>query len=127
MRIINSDKRPKTIFCDIDGTLVKHAPPHIASKPDHKLIILEGVLDKLLEWERNGYNIILTTGRKESLRSITEKQLAEVGIFYDQLIMGIGGGVRYLINDSKPDGEGTAWAISVERDKGFKGSHFDLI
>jgi ribonucleotide monophosphatase NagD (HAD superfamily) len=121
------DTRPKTIFCDIDGTLVKHAPPHIASKPDHKMELLEGTLERLLEWDKKGYNIILTTGRKESLRAVTEKQLSEVGIFYDQLVMGIGGGTRYLINDCKPDGAVTVWAINIERDKGLTGSNIDLI
>ena len=82
------DIRPKTIFCDIDGTLVTHAKPTIAQLPTHKLNLLEGTLEKLLEWDKLGYNIILTTGRKESLRKITEKQLEEAGIFYDQLIMG---------------------------------------
>jgi hypothetical protein len=34
--------------------------------------LLEGTIEKLLEWDKKGYNIILTTGRKESLSSITE-------------------------------------------------------
>ncbi len=114
------DTRPKTIFCDIDGTLVKHAPPSLTSKPDYKMEILEGTLEKLMEWDKKGYNIILTTGRKESLRQTTERQLDEVGIFYNHLIMGIGGGARYLINDNKPDGTQTAFAINPIRNVGIK-------
>ena len=69
---------------------------------------------------KKGYNIILTTGRKESLRQVTEKQLSDVGIFYDQLVMGLGGGVRVLINDLKEDSDMiTAVAICVDRDKGI--------
>lgn len=113
------DERPKTIFCDIDGTLVKHVPPAIAASPKHKMELLDGTLEKLLEWDKKGYNIILTTGRKESLRNITEKQLSEVGIFYDQLIMGIGGGIRYLVNDRKPEGDETAFSICFDRNKGI--------
>jgi hypothetical protein len=41
--------------------------------------------------------------------------------------MGIGGGTRYLINDCKPDGAVTVWAINIERDKGLTGSNIDLI
>jgi FMN phosphatase YigB (HAD superfamily) len=41
------DNRPKTIFCDIDGTLVKHQPPSITSKPNFKMEILPGTLEKL--------------------------------------------------------------------------------
>lgn len=111
--------RPKTIFCDIDGTLIRHDSPDIAFKPDYKMTVLSGTLERLLEWDRLGYNIILTTGRRESMRAMTEKQLNEVGIFYDQLVMGIGGGERYLINDNKPDGTITARAISINRNEGI--------
>jgi len=115
------DNRPKTIFCDIDGTLVTHAKPTDSQKPIHKLDLLEGTIEKLLEWDKLGYNIILTTGRKESLREVTKNQLAEAGIIYDQLIMGIGGGKRYLINDRKPYGdENYAVAINLERNTGIK-------
>lgn len=117
----STDKRPATIFCDIDGTLVTHAKPTDSQKPTHKLDLLEGTIEKILEWDKLGYNIILTTGRKESLRKVTEKQLEEAGIIYDQLIMGIGGGKRYLINDRKPYGnEDYAVAINLERNTGIK-------
>jgi len=116
------DNRPFTIFCDIDGTLVKKVHPYQAQKPNHKMKLLPGVLDKISDWDRKGYYIILTTGRKESMRRITEKQLEEVGIFYDQLIMGIGGGKRILINDTKPDDLApTAFSLTVIRDRGLEG------
>jgi hypothetical protein len=54
------------------------------------------------------------------MRRVTEKQLEEVGIFYDQLVMGIGGGERYIINDIKPDGTITSNAISLNRNEGIK-------
>lgn len=114
------ESRPKTIFCDIDGTLVEHSAPDVSSKPDYKLKVLKGTIDKLLEWDKKGYNIILTTGRKESLREITKKQLSEAGIFYDELIMGIGGGERILINDKKPNGESYARALNIERNLGIE-------
>ena len=65
--------------------------------------------------------MILTTGRKESSRRNTEKQLQEAGIIYDSLIMGIGGGKRFLINDRKSDNsEDYAVAINLNRNKGIK-------
>ena len=94
------DLRPKTIFCDIDGTLVRHNPPTETTNSNAELELLPGVLEKLLEWDKLGYNIILVSGRRESSRLATEKQLAKLGIIYDQLILGIGGGKRYIINDS---------------------------
>ena len=115
------DNRPKTIFCDIDGTLVTHTKPTDSQKPIHKLDLLEGTIEKLLEWDKLGYNIILTTGRKESLRRVTELQLEKAGIIYDQLIMGIGGGKRYIINDRKLNTtEDYVIAINLERNKGIK-------
>ena len=114
------DTRPKTIICDIDGTLVEHHNPYVVCQPTHHMTLLDGTIEKLLEWERKGYNIILLSGRKESMRLVTENQLQQIGIFYDKLIMGVGGGVRYLINDNKPDGNESAFAINVERNKGIK-------
>jgi len=114
------DNRPKTIICDIDGTLIKHNKPSEVSKTTYLPELLEGTIDKLNEWERNGYNIILLTGRKESMRKVTENQLSQLGIYYDQLIMGVGGGPRYLINDYKPDGTEAAFAINVKRNIGIK-------
>lgn len=117
------DPRPKTIICDIDGTLVVHNKPSDAAKKSTELVLLEGTIDKLNEWERNGYNIILLTGRKESMRYVTENQLSQLGIYYDQLIMGVGGGPRYLVNDYKPDGTEAAFAINVKRNEGIKNTN----
>lgn len=109
---------PKTIFCDIDGVLVYHNGSfHPSTTSTMKATSLS--VDKIREWIIKGYIIILTTGRKECLRAQTVKQLQEVGIAYDQLIMGVGRGVRVLINDKKPDGEITAVAVCLDRDVGI--------
>jgi hypothetical protein len=118
-----TDKRPSTIFLDIDGSILKHF-----GSPDLIFVqqpILSGVIDKFREWDAKGFKIILTTGRKESLREITEKQLKFHGLFWDVLIMGLGGGVRYLINDLKPNSNlATAVAVNLKRDGGL--SRLDL-
>jgi phosphoglycolate phosphatase-like HAD superfamily hydrolase len=109
----------KTIFCDIDGTLVKHKG-FIVKQYTEDLELLDGTVEKLAEWDRKGYNIILTTGRREGMRRVTEDQLCKLGIFYDQLIMGIGPGTRVVINDKKPNSaDCTAEAICIERNKGI--------
>lgn len=114
------DVRPMTIFCDIDGTLVEHAKPCEAAKPGHEMSLLPGTIDKLHEWDRKGYRIILTTGRKESLRRQTVIQLEKAGIIYDDLIMGIGGGTRVLINDLKNNSsKPTAKSFCVNRNEGI--------
>lgn len=114
------DMRPKTIICDIDGTLVEHNLPTLTQKPSYSMKVLPGTMDKLAEWDRLGYNIILLTGRREGARKQTERQLQEAGIVYDQLIMGVGGGARYLINDTKPDGAAAAFTINVIRNQGIQ-------
>lgn len=98
----------KTLFIDIDGTLLKHrgSESNILLKETE---ILPGVLEKLDEWDANGYTIILTTGRKE------------FGIFYDKLIMGLPRGERIVINDKKPNNDmNTASSIQVIRNDGLK-------
>ena len=116
--------KPKTIFCDIDGTLCRY--PYSAEMGSYEfdengMTPLSGTIQKLWDWDKAGHMIILTTGRKEGMRRITEKQLESAGIIYDKLIMGIGGGARVLINDLKPDRPGdTAIAINLKRDTGVK-------
>lgn len=99
--------------------MVKHADPVQSSSPEYELQILPDTLEKLIEWDRKGYGIILVTGRRESSRSATKKQLARAGIFYDQLIMGLGGGKRIIINDRKPDGLDACESISIDRNYGI--------
>ena len=111
--------KPKTIFCDLDGTLVKHSNPVEIQNPNLELEVLPGVHEKLREWDTKGYFIIITTGRKESARESTIKQLQRAGILYDQLIMGFGGGDRILINDRKIDSNReTAYSINLKRNEG---------
>jgi phosphoglycolate phosphatase-like HAD superfamily hydrolase len=101
----------KTIFLDIDGCIFKHhGNLHVQMLNPPEL--LPGVIDKLNDWEIEGYKIVLTTGRKETLRELTEKQLQSRGVFYDQLVMGLGRGARVVINDLKP-GSDTPTAVSV--------------
>ena len=113
--------RPKTLFCDLDGTLVKHSNPIDIQNPNYELEVLPGVHDKLNEWDTKGYHVVITTGRKESARDATVKQMQRAGINYDQLIMGFGGGDRILINDRKKDSNrDTAYVINLTRDKGLE-------
>ena len=119
------NERPKTLFVDIDGTLLYHfGTGNTQSTIDPE--VLPGVIEKFDEWDRKGYKLILVTGRRESERFATIKQLRKVGIVYDDLIMGLGGGTRVLINDNKPDSDNpTALAICIKRNEGI--SNINLI
>jgi ribonucleotide monophosphatase NagD (HAD superfamily) len=121
------ESRGKTLFIDIDGTILRHGKDGtgavcmilggaVVHKPG---VLLDGVRQKFNDWHGKGYRLILTTGRCESTREQTEKQLRDHGLFWDMLIMGIGGGQRVLINDLKSDGSIAAVGVNVPRDAGF--------
>lgn len=110
---------PKTIICDIDGTLLHHTGD-ILKNMTLPPLALEYVRESIKQWDRLNYHIILVTGRKESTRKQTEEQLSMAGIVYHQLIMNLPNGQRVLINDKKENGvENTAFAINLVRNEGF--------
>jgi ribonucleotide monophosphatase NagD (HAD superfamily) len=116
-----TEMRPKTLVVDIDGVLLKHTGD-ITNQFKCEPEVLPGVLEAIKEWDIKGYRIILLSGRKESMREETKRQLSEAGIIYDQLILGVGGGVRVLVNDRKPNKDfDTAIAVNLERNVGLEG------
>lgn len=119
--------KPKTIFCDIDGTIIKHVH-RFSEVGKHPAEILPGVKEKFDEWDSKGYKIILTTARKESARRLTEKQLSSIGLPWDYLIMGVTSGQRVLINDKLIDSDpDRAIAINVITSEGFISEEFKSI
>ncbi len=120
-----SDK-PKTIFCDIDGTILVHLHK-ISQVLQHEGELLAGVRDKFDEWDSKGHHIVLTTARKESARAHTVKQLQDAGIIYDQLIMGVTSGVRVLINDKKlPQDADRARSVNVITNQGWNATDWKV-
>jgi hypothetical protein len=116
---MNDRTNRKTIFCDIDGTLLYHW------RDLHDIVtfqptLLPGVTAKLAEWRDKDYYIVLTTARPEGCRSITQQHLDRHGIFYDQLIMGLPVGPRVVINDKKPNGMITSFAVCIDRNVGIE-------
>ena len=111
----------KTIFLDIDGCLIWHNG-NLSAQVTNEPKLLPGTIEKLDEWEAAEHKIILTTGRKESMRGVTEKQMEKLGIFYDQLVMGCNRGTRIVINDKKPDYPEleVAKKIEIDRNAGIK-------
>jgi hydroxymethylpyrimidine pyrophosphatase-like HAD family hydrolase len=111
---------PKTIFCDIDGTLIEHKQDIIKNIYEEP-VILPNVIENIKLWDKLNYKIILITGRQDSTRRQTEQQFSELGIVYDQLVMGITNGDRIIINDKKLNGiNNTCFAINLVRNNGLK-------
>ena len=89
-----------TRWCfDLDNTLVyTNGSDYENSTP------IPEAIEKVREYKRRGDHIIIMTARgsgsKKDQRKLTEKQLEEFGIPFDQLIVGLKpGGVDYFVDD----------------------------
>ncbi len=110
----------KTVFCDIDGCIFKHRGDSVSILTE-QCELLPGVMEAFKQWYHHGHTVILTTGRPESLRTLTEKQMFRVGLPYHKLIMDLPRGQRVIINDVKPGRYiEAARGINLIRDKGMK-------
>jgi hypothetical protein len=91
---------PKTIFLDIDGCIFMFKEELAWKLATMKVVqTTPGAASKIFSWHAAGHQIILTTARPESMRTITITQLENANILYDQLIMGVSTGARIVIND----------------------------
>jgi len=114
-----SEKNVKTIFCDIDGTLLRQVDFNELNENNFE--VLPGAIEKFREWIEAGHHIVITTARPESLRGLTIRQLGNAGFQCHQMVMGIGREERILINNNskgEPDNH-RALAVPVARDGGF--------
>jgi len=110
----------KTIFSDIDGTLVHQVPFELIDP--FSSTALPGVVEKMTQWFKEGHHIVLTTARPEELRDLTIQEMDLLGIPFHQLVMGIGRAERILINnksDNRPE-EVRASGIQVQKNEGFE-------
>jgi hypothetical protein len=114
-----SEKNVKTIFCDIDGTILRQVDFNELNENNFE--VLPGAREKFREWIAAGHHIVITTARPESLRGVTVRQLGNAGFQFHQLVMGIGREERILINNnsSKDPERNRAIGVPVLRDNGF--------
>ena len=122
-----SEKNIKTIFCDIDGTLLRQVDFNELNEYDFE--VLPGALEKFREWITDGHHIVITTARPESLRGLTIRQLGNAGFQCHQMVMGIGREERILINNnsSKDEERNRALSVSLKRDAGFNDSNWEEV
>ncbi len=104
----------KTWILDVDGTIVKHN----GYKIDGHDTLLEGVKDFFQNLSRDD-KVILLTARKGVYLEQLEFFLKNNDIHYDYLISDMPFGERILVNDRKPSGLNTAFAINKDRDSIF--------
>jgi hydroxymethylpyrimidine pyrophosphatase-like HAD family hydrolase len=113
--------KQSVIFCDIDGCILKVPEKSNCTKIlSDNGEVLPGVVEKFNEWDKAGFKVVLTTGRPNSSRKVTEAQLRSHGLFWHALLMEMGSNKRILINDIHPEHqENTAIAINLLRNEGI--------
>lgn len=117
----------KTIFSDIDGTLIEQV--RFEDLDANIVNVLPGVAEKMNEWYEAGHHIVLTTARPWNLELVTKQQMETAGIRYHQIVMGIGREERILINNnsSKDEERNRALSVSIKRDAGFNDSNWEEV
>lgn len=104
------------IFCDIDGTIIINQGRVGENNYESVPIILQKNINRLLQLEKNGAQIIFTTARTKELHSKTENMLINLGFKKHQLITGLQNSRRILINDfNKTNPFPRATAINIPR------------
>ena len=101
----------KTWILDLDGTLLKHNGYLQGGD-----VLLSGVKEFFASLPKGDKVILLTARKKEHLDSLS-LFLKQNGIFYDYLLCDMPVGERILVNDQKPSGLNTAFAINKKRDE----------
>lgn len=108
---------PKTWVIDVDGVVFRHNEYKALGEKE-----VEKPLPGVKEFFARipaGDSIILLSARKGGFREKTTEALKAAGIRFDALLLGLPTGERILINDEKPDGLKTAYAVNLKRDGGL--------
>lgn len=101
-----------TWILDLDGTIVKHN----GYKLDGHDRLLDGAIEFVKSIPETDM-IVFITSRMTEHKEATERFLASQGIRFDHIIYNAPFGERILVNDKKPSGLATAFAINVQRDR----------
>lgn len=118
-------KKHLTVFCDVDGVLLKNGSKFAKGGWETKGI--EANLLKLSELQKDGeLYLILTSSRPESAIEYTVSELARFGVRVDRCLFGLPHTRRFLVNDySATNPYPSAVAINLERDSETLNSLFD--
>lgn len=108
----------KTWIIDIDGVIFEHNG-YFNLKRNELEKPLPGVREFFKRISKEDY-VILLTGRNVKYRNLTLKSLKKYGIRFNAILFDLPKGERILINDSKPDGLKTAYAVSLKRNEGLE-------
>lgn len=110
---LNLSPLPKVWIVDLDGVVFRHNG-YLDGDDD----VLDGAARF---WEQIAPDdvVVVMTGRAESERPRTLRLLADLGLRVDHALFGLPTGERVVINDDKPSGLPTAYAVNLPRDRGL--------
>lgn len=97
-------KEAGTLFLDLDGTIFKHDSGGGVGEFAYSktpILVSDGIPNWIQSIKAYGYSIVITSARHESSRSLVRDQLEAFQIPYDELLLGLSGGPRFIFNDVK--------------------------
>jgi dTDP-glucose pyrophosphorylase len=97
-------KESGTLFLDLDGTIFKHDSGGGVGEFTYSktpVLVSEGIPQWIQSVKSYGYSIVITSARHESSVDLVKDQLAAFKIPYDEIILGLSGGPRFIFNDTK--------------------------
>lgn len=110
MTTLRMSTLPKTWVLDVDGTIVVHNG-HLRPVGDE---LLPGVKEFFASLPPQDV-VVLLTARKKEIGPRLEAFLTDHHIRFDTILYGMPAGERILVNDCKPSGLPTAFAINKKR------------
>ena len=118
-------KQHFTLFCDVDGVLLKNGSKF--AKNGWKTEGIAKNLTKISKLQSEGYlYLILTSSRPENEQEYTINELKKHGVRTDRCLFGLPHTRRYLINDYSPTNPyPSAVSINIERDSEVLDTMFD--
>jgi NDP-sugar pyrophosphorylase family protein len=104
-----------TIFIDLDGTLIFHnSGLDLDGKSIGKVVPIDtDIFAKLTKFQQTGGKVIVTTARPAYSNTSLMSQIESFNFKPDQIIFGLTGGQRLLVNDIKPTAPHIRSALSM--------------
>lgn len=116
-KFIKFNRRFKTIFCDIDGTIIKNQAEFWSPSYNDPPEVLQDNVNRLLELQAEGAQIVFTTARHKKYTDDVAVMLDRLGFTNYTLLTGLNHSIRVIINDySSTNPDPSCLAINLERD-----------
>ena len=114
-------KKHRTYFVDVDGVLLKNCGQYGKVTWGNNRETIPENIATILQLQKEGAQIIITTSRPESYRHGLEQILLEAGLKPCAILMGMHHAARVIINDFAPTNPyPSGIAISIPRNGHIK-------